>query len=105
MRGLEVPGNPERMVGSGGMEGASPWEGGRLLYSFEAGQSDGHEERLISCILWGGEAPQAQALMLWASASALGLWGCVTPGMLGPGRGGKQTPLALSAISQHRYGS
>lgn len=31
--------------------------------------------------------------------------GCVTPGMLGPGRGGEQKPLAVSVISQHRYGS
>lgn len=30
----------------------------------EIGWPGGHEERLISCILWGEEAPQAQALLL-----------------------------------------
>lgn len=85
-----------------GMEVGSNWEEGRLPYGFETGWPGSHEERLLSCVLWGGEA---HALLLWESVSALGLWGCVTFGMLGPGRGGKQTPLALSVISQCRYGS
>lgn len=53
---------------------------------------------------WGGSWLGLAKLLL-ESVSALGLWGCVTPGMLGPGRGSEQTPLAVSVIYWRRYGS
>lgn len=42
---------------AGEMEVGSNWDEGRPSHVFEVGWPGGHEERLISCILWGGEAP------------------------------------------------
>lgn len=55
--------------------------------------------------LRGGEALVGLDAVGTSFRLAYSLRDSVTPGTLGPGRGGKQTPLAVSAISWCRYGS